>query len=172
MTLKYPTLRECIRKFLYFHKYSYGIVVRRHGILKIRRFQVKSVATLVHRKETQRTNSNRVARKIHSTVITCHDTPFSFFSFFFVCFLIFFIANIVTRRIIGSHFKSSALFRFSLSLSFYLSIPCSLYTFFFSCILSYCFGSTYTRIDTAVSFVRPYIYGYIHARNVKLNRVN
>lgn len=131
MTMKYPTLRECIRKFLYFHKYSYGIVVRRHGILKIRRFQVKSVATLVHRKETQRTNSNRVARKIHSTVITCHDTPFSFFSFFFVCFLIFFIANIVTRRIIGSHFKSSALFRFSLSLSFYLSIPCSLYTFFF-----------------------------------------
>lgn len=85
MTMKYPTLRECIRKFLYFHKYSYGIVVRRHGILKIRRFQVKSVATLVHRKETQRTNSNRVARKIHSTVITCHDTPFSFFSFFFFC---------------------------------------------------------------------------------------
>lgn len=86
MTMKYPTLRECIRKFLYFHKYSYGIVVRRHGILKIRRFQVKSVATLVHRKETQRTNSNRVARKIHSTVITCHDTPFSFFSFFFCLF--------------------------------------------------------------------------------------
>lgn len=126
----------------------------------------------MHRKETQRTNSNRVARKIHSTVITCHDTPFSFFPFFFfVCFLIFFIANIVTRQIIGSHFKSSALFRFSLSLSIFRSLVRYI-PFFFSCILSYCFGSTYTRIDMAVSFVRPYIYGYIHARNVKLNRVN
>lgn len=138
MTMKYPTLRECIRKFLYFHKYSYGIVVRRHGILKIRRFQVKSVATLVHRKETQRTNSNRVARKIHSTVITCHDTPFSFFSFFFFC--LFF--NIFYRqyRYAPDNWKPfqvlCSLSLLSLSLSFYLSIPCSLYTFFFFLVFS------------------------------------
>lgn len=104
---------------------------RRYGILKIREFQVKSVATLAYRKETQRTNSDRVARKIHSLLATTHLSPSSLFFFFSVCFLIFFIANIVTRRIIGSHSKSSALFRYSLSLSIFRSLVRYIPFFFF-----------------------------------------
>lgn len=161
MTMKYPTLRECIRKFLYFRKYSYGIV----EFLKSENFKLKvSRRWCIVKKRKERTGTALPEKSTLRSLLTTTTHLSYTFSFLLFFFLIFFIANIVTRRIIGSHFKFSALYRFSLSLSpslsFYLSIPCSLYTFFFSCILWYCFVHTHRYGCLVWSAVHVRLYTY------------